>query len=182
MRKLKLQMDMTIDGFVAGPEGQGDWLVDMNEDEKALALLNQIIDTSDTLLLGRKMTKDFVNHWENVKPDNPEYAFARKMVQTPKIMFSKAVKSVDGENIRVENGPLVETVNQLKAQPGKDILVYGGVTFVSSLLEHHLIDELNFFVHPVTLGKGMQIFAKRTKLSLLNSVACSSGIVFNTYA
>jgi len=181
MRKLKLQMDMTIDGFVAGPEGQMDWMIDMNKDDTALALVNRLIDTSDTLLLGRKMIDGFISYWEGVKRDSPEYEFAGKMIRTPKIVFSKTLKSVKGQNVRVENGPLVETVTQLKTQPGKDILVYGGATFVSSLLEHRLIDELNLYVHPVAIGKGMQIFAQRTPLSLANSVGCPSGVVFNTY-
>jgi dihydrofolate reductase len=180
MRKLKLQMQITADGFVAGPEGQLDWMT-FDMDEKLLGFINHLTDTSDTILLGRKMTEGFIKYWENVKPDSPEFEFAQKMVGTPKVVFSRTIKHVEGKNVRVENGPLVEAVNRLKSQPGKDIVVYGGATFVSSLIENRLIDELNFFVNPVGIAKGLSVFSKRTPLSLAGSVAYSSGIVVNTY-
>jgi dihydrofolate reductase len=182
MRKLKLQMQITVDGYVAGPEGQLDWMT-AAMDEKLISFINHLTDTSDTILLGRKMTEGFVNYWEHVvtQQNSPEYAFARKMVDMPKVVFSKTVKSVDGQNVHVENGPVVDAVNRLKGQPGKDIVVYGGATFVSSLIEHGLIDELNFFVNPVAIGKGMQVFSQRTLMILAGSVPYDSGIVVNTY-
>ena len=99
----------------------------------------------------------------------------------PKVVFSKTINKVAGQNVRVENGPLVEAVNGLKRQAGKDIVVYGGATFVSSLIENGLIDEFNFFVNPVAIGKGMQVFAARKALKLVSSTAYPSGIVVNTY-
>ena len=182
MRKLKLQMQMSVDGFVAGPEGQLDWMT-LDEDEKAIALINHLTDTSDTILLGRKMTPGFVNYWEKVvtQPKSPEYEFGKKMVNMPKIVFSRSLKQIEGQNVRVENAPLVDAVKRLKSQSGKDIIVYGGATFVSSLIAHRLIDELNFFVNPVAIGKGLQVFPQRTPLALMKSVAYPSGIVVNTY-
>ena len=180
MRKLKLQMQMTVDGFVAGPENQLDWMT-FDMDEKLLARINELTDTSDTILLGRKMTNDFIAYWEGVKPDSPEYEFAQKMVRTPKVVFSKTLKSVEGKNVRVENGPLVDAVQRLKNEPGKDIVVYGGATFVSALIDNRLIDELNFFINPIAIGVGRRVFSGRTPLSLVSSVAYSSGIVVNTY-
>ncbi len=180
-RKLKLQMQMTIDGFAAGPEGQLDWMT-WDMDDRLLAFINHLTDTSDTILLGRKMTADFVKYWEGVAPESAEFAFARKMVDTPKIVFSKTLKRVEGKNIRVENGDLVQAVNRLKQVPGKDIVVYGGTTFVSSLLEHNLIDELNIFVIPVAIGRGMSICHERKKLRLTSSTAYDCGIVVNTYS
>jgi dihydrofolate reductase len=180
MRKLKLQMQVTVDGFVAGPEGQLDWMT-FDMDEKLLAFITHLTDTSDTILMGRKMTDGFVNYWENVKPDSPEYEFAKKMVGMPKVVFSKTATRIDGKNVRVENGALVEAVNRLKNQPGKDIVVYGGATFVSSLIENRLIDELNLFINPVAIGKGLRIFSQRTPLLLEKSVPYASGIVVDTY-
>ena len=181
MRKLKLQMQITVDGFVAGPEGQLDWMT-REMDPKLLELIVHLTDTSDTILLGRKMTEGFITYWESVKPESPEYEFAQKMVNTPKIVFSNTIKRVDGKNVRVENGPLVAAINALKNQPGKDIVVYGGANFVSSLIENRLIDELNFFVNPIAIGDGLKVFSQRTPLSLVKSVAYGSGIVVNTYA
>ena len=182
MRKLKLQVQISVDGFVAGPEGQLDWMT-FDMDEKLLAFINHLTDTSDTILLGRNMTEGFVKYWEHVvtQPNSPEYDFARKMVGMPKVVFSRTAKRIEGKNVRVENGPLVESVNRLKSQPGKDIIVYGGATFVSSLIEHRLIDELNLFVNPTAIGNGMRIFSQRTPLTLVGSVAYSSGIVVNSY-
>jgi len=180
MRKLKLQVQMTIDGFVAGPEGQLDWMT-RNLDEGVLARIVQLTDTSDTILLGRKMTDGFIKYWEGVQPESPEYFFARKMVDTPKVVFSKTLTRVEGKNVRVESGELVQVVNQLKGQRGKDIVVYGGATFVSALIEHDLIDELNIFVNPVAIGRGMRIFKDRKALRSTGSTTYPSGIVINTY-
>src|SRR5216110_1598583 len=123
MRKLKLQMQITIDGFVAGTEGQLDWMT-RAMDEKLIAFINHLTDTSDTILLGRKMTEGFVNYWEGVQPDSPEYEFAQKMVNIPKVVFSRTQMDIAGKNVSVENGESVEAVNRLKNQPGKDIVVY----------------------------------------------------------
>src|SRR5438309_1380802 len=155
MRKLKLQVQMTVDGFVAGPEGQLDWMT-RNLDEGVIGRIVQLTDTSDTILLGRKMTAGFIEYWEAVQPQSPEYVFARKMVDTPKVVFSKTLTRVEGKNVRVESGDLVQAVTRLKEQRGKDIVVYGGATFVSALIEHDLIDEFNIFVNPVAIGRGMR--------------------------
>ena len=69
----------------------------------------------------------------------------------------------------------------MKQAPGKDLVVYGGATFVSSLIENGLIDELNFFVNPVAIGNGMRIFKDRRSMMRTDSVAYPCGIVVNTY-
>jgi dihydrofolate reductase len=97
------------------------------------------------------------------------------------VVFSKTLPHVEGKNVRVENGDLVDAVKQLKSRPGKDIIVYGGATFVSSLVEHGLIDEMNFFVNPVAIGNGMRVFKGKTPLKLTASKAYPSGIVVNSY-
>ncbi|HEY9844671.1 MAG TPA: dihydrofolate reductase family protein [Candidatus Caenarcaniphilales bacterium] len=102
-------------------------------------------------------------------------------MNTPKVVFSRTIDSIDGQNIRIANGAIVEAVNHLKQQAGKDILVYGGATFVSSLIEHRLIDELNLFVNPVAIGDGMRVFKGRETLKLTNSTAYTNGVVVNTY-
>jgi dihydrofolate reductase len=173
-------MQMTVDGFAAGPEGQLDWMT-RDLDEGVIGRIIQLTDTSDTILLGRKMTAGFINYWEAVQPQSPEYVFARRMVDTPKVVFSKTLTRVEGKNVRVEGGDLVQAVNQLKGERGKDIVVYGGATFVSALIEHDLIDELNIFVNPVAIGRGMRIFSDRKPLRVVSSTAYSSGVIVNTY-
>jgi dihydrofolate reductase len=183
MRIVKLQMQTTIDGYVAGPEGQLDWMAGA-WDEPLLRFVNKLTDSSDTILMGRKMTEGFITYWENVvnnQPDSPEFAFAQKMVNLKKIVFSKTQKTIAGKNIAVETGDLVATVNALKNRPGKDLIVYGGAGFVSSLLDNNLIDELNLFINPVAIGEGLSIFKTRKPLQLANSTAYKNGIVVNKY-
>jgi dihydrofolate reductase len=181
VRKLKLQMQITVDGFVAGPEGQLDWMT-WEMDEKLMAFINHLTDTSDTILMGRKMTPGFVTYWEGVQPGSAEYEFAQKMIDTPKVVFSKTLTHMDGRNVRVENDPLVDAVNALKSQPGKDIVVYGGATLIGSLIENELIDEMHLFVNPIAIADGLRIFNTRTPLALKSSTPYASGIVVNTYA
>jgi len=180
MRKLKLQVQITVDGFVGSPDGKLDWMT-FEPDDKGIAAINRLTDTSDTILMGRKMTEGFVKYWESVTPDSPEYEFAQKMVNLPKIVFSRTVSQMGGKNVRVENRPLVDAVHELKAQDGKDIIVYGGATFVSSLLENDLIDEMNLFVNPYAIGEGLRIFHGRMPLKLVASTAFGNGEVLNTY-
>lgn len=182
MRKLKLQMQVSADGFVAGPEGQLDWMT-WNWDEQLAGYVIALTDSVDTILLGRKMTEGFVAHWENAasQPESPEYDFANKMVGYPKVVFSKTIQEVKGQNIRVENGDVVEAVHKIKEMPGKDIIVYGGAGFVSSLIENRLIDELHLFVNPTAIGAGLPIFSGRTGLKLTASTAFECGVVVNQY-
>jgi dihydrofolate reductase len=183
MRKLKLQMQMTIDGFVAGPEGQLDWMT-FDMDEKLQHFINELTDSSDTILMGRKMTGGFITYWENVvnnQPQSPEFPFAQKMVNIPKVVFSKTLQHIAGKNITIENGDVVTAVNKLKNTAGKDIIVYGGATFVASLIKNNLIDELNLFMNPVAIGSGLKIFSEKTPFALINSTAYTSGIVVNTF-
>ena len=189
MRKLKLQMQMTIDGFVAGPNGEMDWMNPNKEmdDDKLMPYIDSLIDSSDTILMGRKMTEGFVNYWTSVleNPESHEYAFAKKMVDTPKVVFTKILDESPWANTVLAKGDLVEEVNRLKNQTGKDILVYGGADFVSSLIKENLIDEYNLIINPTAIGRGMTIFGKLEDKSLSLKLNCSQsyncGIVVNTY-
>jgi dihydrofolate reductase len=184
MRKLKLQMQMTIDGFVGGPNGENDWVFISGPDEVALQKVIEIADSCDTILLGRKMTREFVGHWENVvdnQPDSPWNALAQLMVNHRKIAFSRTETAIPGRNLEVENGDLATAVQALKNQPGKDILVYGGADFVSSLISLNLIDEYYFFICPIAIGDGLTIFKERKVLKLENSISYKSGKVLNKY-
>lgn len=181
MRKLKLQMQTTLDGFVAGPNGELDWM-SFEWDKKSTDRINELTDSSDTILMGRKMTDEFINYWSSVieNPDNPEYPFAKKMIDIPKVVFSKTVTESKWINTIVANGDLVEEIEKLKNRDGKDILVYGGANFVSNLIKNNLIDEYHFFVNPVAIGNGKSIFgdlADKQKLQLLKVDSFPSGEV-----
>lgn len=187
MRKLKLQVQISVDGYVGGPEGDHDWTV--KADEKLWQFMNEVADSSDTLLLGRKMAEDFVGHFEAFKPDNPRFSFAQKMVNFQRIIFTSTLDKPFGINTSLAKGNLADEIAKLKNQSGsssgdKDILVYGGARFVSSLIAGGHIDEFLFFVNPVLINKGMRIFDlldKRQKLSLISATPYECGIAVLHY-
>jgi dihydrofolate reductase len=186
MRKLKLQMQISVDGYVAGPNGELDWMT-WDHDDQLIQFINDLTDSSDTILLGRKMTDGFVNYWENVvnnQPESPEYSFAKKMVDTPKVVFSKTLDASKWNNTTLAKGELADEIANLKNRSGKDIIVYGGAGFVSSLIKEGHIDEFNLFVNPILINKGMRIFDlldKRQKLTLLDSTPYKSGVAVLRY-
>lgn len=176
-------MHMSLDGFVAGPEGELDWMTP-EMDSKHLQFLQELTESIDTILLGRKMANVFTTYWENVlntQPGSPEYPYAKIFVDTPKIVFSKTIKTIDGKNAVVENDDLVSSINILKNQEGKDIIVYGGANFVSELIKKNLIDELNLFINPTAIGNGLKIFNDRFEFRLVSSTSYANGIVINQY-
>jgi dihydrofolate reductase len=176
---------MTIDGFVAGPDGQLDWMwVNGERDESSFQKVIDLADSCDTILLGRKMTTEFINYWENVvdnQPDSQEQPLAQRMVNMRKIAFSRTQATISGRNLEVENGDLATVVSALKKEPGKDIIVYGGANFVSSLISENLIDEYFIIVNPVAIGNGLSIFTERKLLKLDSSIAYKNGKVLNKY-
>ena len=157
MRKLKLQMQMTINGYVAQPNGANDWMT-WNPDDQLLEFFNSLIDSSDTLLLGRKLADGFINHWENALDKNPDTPFAKKIVDIPKVVFTKTLDKSTWNNTTLAKGNLAEEIANLKKQNGKDIIVFGGAGFVSSLIKEGLIDEYHLIVNPTAIGRGMTIF------------------------
>lgn len=182
MRKLKLQVRISVDGYVGGPNGEEDW--DIPADEKLWQLINELPDSSDTLLLGRKMAEAFVPHFESFEPGNPRFAFAQKMVNLPKIIFTKTLEKPFGKNTTLAKGNLAAEIAKLKNQDGRDILVYGGAGFVSALIAGGHIDEFYFLVIPVMINEGIRIFGllnKREKLSLLSVTPYDSGVAVLRY-
>jgi dihydrofolate reductase len=182
MRKLKLQMQMSIDGCVTSLDGEP-MMAQSGDAELERAIFDELVDTCDTILLGRKMAEQFVKYWEQeaITGTGKPRDFGIKAGSMQKIMFSRTVRRAESKSLKVENGPLADAVNALKRQSGKDIIVYGGVDFVSSLIEHALIDEYHLFVAPTAIGNGRRIFTARTNLKLTASRAYAGGVVVNTY-
>lgn len=181
-------MQITVDGYVASPNGELDWRT-WNWDDKLKAFAYPLRDLSDTILLGRKMAETFIPHFEETvnnlqdkdtdKTQDETFVYANRMVTMPKIVFTKTMKTFNGKNVSVENGDLVTAINNLKRKEGKDMIVYGGVEFVSALVREGLIDEFNFFVNPVMINKGLRIFdtlQHRQALSLVSATAYACGI------
>ena len=185
MRKLKLHVEISIDGFIAGPNNEMDW-IDFSWNEKLRDFEDCLHEPVDTILLGRKMTNEFISYWSNVinKPEDREYTFAKKMIETPKIVFTKTLNKSEWPNTEIATGDLREEITKLKSQEGGDIIVYGGASFDSSLIKENLIDEYYLFINPVAIGNGKTIFGdlkEIRKLSLVESITFDSGTVLLHY-
>ena len=184
-RKLKLQVQISVDGFVAGPNGEMDWM-NWNWGEDIKNYVGTLTESIDTILLGRKMTSGFISHWTTVaaNPQNPEFEFAKKMVDYAKVVFTKTLDKSIWENTVLAKGKLVDEINKIKNSSGKDIIVYGGATFVSNLIKESLIDELHLFVNPTAIGRGMSVFStleKKRNFKLIHAIGFDCGITLLNY-
>jgi dihydrofolate reductase len=181
-------MQISVDGFVGGPNGELDWMT-WDWDDKIKEYVNNLTDSVDTILLGRKMTDGFIAHWSDVvnnKPDDESYPIAKKLMDKPKFVFTKTLDGSPWENTNTSlaKGDLAEEIKKLKGQKGSNIIVYGGVSFVSSLLRAGLIDEFYLFVNPAIIGSGLSIFKNiddRRNLKLVRSIPFECGIVLLSY-
>lgn len=180
MRTLKLQIQITADGFVAGPSGELDWMT-WDIDEKLKSFINDLHEDVDHILLGRKMSEGFMSHWESMQPGHPDYWLAKKLVDTPKIIFTKTLDKAVGKNVSLAKGNLTDEITILKNKNGKDIIVYGGASFVASLLRENLVDELYLFINPTAIGEGLRIFENKTPMTLAESKQYECGVVVNKY-
>ena len=185
MRKLKLQMQVTLDGFNStGPNDEQQWVTWDLDGIKQYVV--ELLDTSDTILIGRKLAEGYIPYWHDVitRPDDPMYAFATRIVDSKKVVFTKTLDKSLWEKTVLAKGDLSYEVKKLKNQEGKDLIVYGGSSFVSSLITEGLIDEFHFFVNPIAIGKGESAFSQLGNwqpLKLVKTVPCNSGIVILHY-
>jgi dihydrofolate reductase len=179
MRKLKLQVQITVDGFIAGPNGEMDWLT-FDWDDALKNYVSALTEPVDCIVLGRKLAQGFIPHWAA----NPQLEGAQKINETSKVVFTKTIDDADWTNTTLAKGDLAAEINALKEQDGQDIIAYGGGTFVSALVKHELIDEFHLFVNPVIIGNGMPIFSEVTSkqaLTLVSVKSFSCGIVVLHY-
>lgn len=186
MRKLKLQVQMTVDGYMGGPQGQMDWVL-FNWDAALNQYVTALTEPVDTIVMGRKLAEGFIPHWAVAAADpvSPEHAPGVKFTQTHKVVFSRTLESSPWEhNTALAKGELVAEITALKEQPGGDIIAYGGSTFVSALIRHGLVDEYHLFVNPAAIGAGMPVFkdlADKVNLKLVKATPFDCGIVVLHY-
>jgi dihydrofolate reductase len=184
MRKLKLQMQVSLDDMVAAQTQRDRGHFTWDEEVRQYSIANAA--NVDCILLGRKTAAGFIPHWKSVadNPKDADFEFGKLITGIPKVVFSRTLGKSEWPNATVANGEIADSVNQLKTQMGKDLLVYGGSSFVASLIEHNLVDEYHLLVNPVVLGSGVTIFAGLAEplcLTLVKNRTFSCGTVLLCY-
>jgi dihydrofolate reductase len=191
--RLILQMQMSVDGFMSADK-EVDWQVwDWSDpwtwDRRLKRRFNAAFGTVGCILLSRKMAEQgYLDHWEQVArahASDPDYAFARKVVESRKVVLTDKLQSSRWERTVLARGGMVREVNALKQSTAGDIIAFGGVGFVSALVAANVVDEFQLFVNPAAVGAGRSIFGQRPgglKLQLLESNAYDCGIIVNRYA
>ena len=185
MRKLKLQVQMSIDGYIAGANGEMDWMI-FNWDDALNNYVKELTEPVDCIVLGRKLAEGFIPYWAAIaaNPEDPEYQAGKKFTDTPKVVFTKTLCKPEWDNTILAYADLIDEINDIKKQDGGDIIAYGGATFVSSLIKKGLIDEFHLFINPTATGIGMPIFKElegKLDLKLIKSTAFECGIVVLHY-
>jgi dihydrofolate reductase len=182
MRKVIYSMGVSLDGFIAGPDGEIDWGA---PDEELHRFHNQQTRELGAHFCGRRLYEEML-YWETVE-ENPsagdvELEFARIWKALPKIVFSKTLEKVEG-NTRLATDGVAEEVAKLREQPGKDLAV-GGAGLASTFTKLGLIDEYRLFVSPVVLGGGTPYFPAleaRIDLELVETRTFGSRVVYARY-
>ncbi len=186
MRQLALRISVSVDGFIAGPNGEVDWMAKTRSPAGA-AWVAEKMSQAGAHLLGRVAFSEMAPFWSTATGP-----LAEAMNGAPKIVFSK--KGFDPSKIagaskswaesQVLSGDLSEEIAKLKRQPGKTLVAHGGTSFVQSLVHTGLIDEFWLAIHPVALGRGFHLFSELKApldLKLESSVSFEVGTLANVY-
>ncbi len=173
MRKLKLYIAASLDGFIAKPDGNVDWLNDpdfMIEGEDFG--YKEFLDTIDTTLMGNSTYQEILGFGKPFPyPEKVNYVFTKSNHQ-------------DNENVKFINSDIHHFVQELKSQNGSDIWLIGGGKINTVMMDHELIDEIILTVMPICLGEGIPLFSpgsKSVKWKLSSSRAYESGVVQLVY-
>jgi dihydrofolate reductase len=180
MSRLKLQMQITADGFDStGPNDDLAW-------DEIRNYSRDLFDSADTIVIGRKTATDFIPYWDSAatQPGGSWYEVAKRIAAARKVVFSRTLNKPEWNNTSIESGDVVEAIERLKATNKNDIIVYGGVSFVATLVENKLIDEFHLFVNPIAAGRGKSIFsglADSQQFKLIGATPYNSGLVLLNY-
>jgi dihydrofolate reductase len=186
MRKVIWLNHVSLDGFVAGPNGEIDWIY--LEDE-LFDDGHDLIKTGDTAIYGRVTYEIMKSYWptaaKNPTATKHDIDHANWVNPALKIVFSRTLKACDWQNTRIVRDHAAEEVGKLKEQPGKNMILFASPTLASALMGQDLIDEYWFNVNPIILGRGKPLFQDTNivrKLTLLGSKAYKNGVVNLHYA
>lgn len=184
MRKIILSIPITLDGFIEGTHRELDWVI---ADDELHDFYTKLLQSADLLLFGRVTYELMKGYWPTATSDpqatESEKRFANTMNPMRKIVFSKTLKQVDW-NTQVIDSFLPEVILDMKAQPGRNILLSGGATLAQAFLKHGLVDEYQPVIQPVAIGEGRALFGgiqEQIKLNYLWNQKFSSGAVAICY-
>lgn len=181
MRNLVYFMHSSLDGFVAGSNGEMDWIT---VDDEIFDFVSTMTDHVDTALYGRVTYQMMEAYWPtageqpNANRHDKEHSIWYKNVS--KVVLSKTINETGLLNTKVISDNLSENINKLKQQPGKNILIFGSPRASYSLLNAGLVDEFWIFINPILLGQGIPLFKnvpELIKLRLLDTTTFTSGVV-----
>jgi dihydrofolate reductase len=178
MRQVVLQMSVTLDGYVAGPGGDGDWGLPA-EDPDVRDWKVASLRRAGTHIMGRVTYEQMAAHWPDATGD-----YAVLMNGTPKVVFSTTLPTADWASSRIARGDLAEEIAALKRESGGEIMAHGGARFVQALSRGGLIDEYRLVIHPVALGNGLPLFkdlAGPLRLDLAEAKTFPGGTVIHVY-
>jgi dihydrofolate reductase len=185
MRRIISFMHVSLDGFVAGPNGEMNWI---KVDEELFDYGHNRISGTDTALYGRKTYEMMEGYWPDAgsKPNASKHDINHSTWYSKinKLVLSRTMKGADLSNTTIISDDLKNRINEIKAQPGKEILLFGSPTATHALMELDLIDGYWLFVNPILLGKGIPLFANiqdKTKLSLVTTRPFTSGVTELSY-
>ncbi len=184
MRKVFLNMTMTLDGFFCGPNGELDWMSqvpdqELNDDTLAF------FQGADQGFIGYPTASGMLPYWRNVAQNPAASKAERAIAQTVNglraFILSNREEKLAWENTELlvvnSDDNLVEAVNKIKRQPGKDLGVPGGIRTAQTFVRLGLIDEYVLLVHPIAIGKGQSVFTNRVNLEVVSTKTYKSGVI-----
>jgi dihydrofolate reductase len=181
MRKLILIAQTSVDGYVAGPNGEFTGFID---DPEILNFVCSLNEDADAALFGRISFQLLNNNWPTAgqQPGASEYIvkYSNWYNHVSKYVLSKTLHSSQPENATVISEDIASRINALKKEQGKNILVFGSPTTVHSLIELKLLDSFWLLIHPVMFGQGIELFKNNsvhTKLNLVSTKHFDSGMM-----
>ena len=181
MRPLIFFMHTSLDGFVAGVNGELNWIT---FDDELFDFVGTMTDQADTALYGRVTYEMMQSYWpkaaEQPNATKHDREHSRWYKDVSKVVLSRTIRETGLENTKVIADHLSDNINNLKQQNGKNILIFGSPTASQSLLNKDLVDEFWLFVNPIILGEGIPMFKNvtgTTKLKLVESKTFGCGVI-----
>jgi dihydrofolate reductase len=185
VRTIVISMWTTLDGFVAGPDDEMDWLV---LDEHLQDYETRLVTDAEALLLGRRTHEDFAGAWPQIARDETEQpgtrAYAQRVHEMPKIVVSRSGKTAEWDHTTRVADLDEETVAHLKDGGDGTLVVYGSLSVIASLEALGMIDEYQLLVHPTAIGMGKALFGPSqapTRLHLVSAEPFPSGVTLMRY-